>query len=366
VEDDGAHSILKIEKLGRMTCEFCGEPLDVSEFRVFEELECPECGEIVSVPGRFANYVLLSELGRGGMGAVFLARDVNLNRKVALKVLKPKFGRDPVFVEALLREAKAAAALNHKNIVHIYSFGQEQEQPYIVMEVVDGIRLDECIDPEVEQDEIGWLDIMWQVASGLAAAEQKGVVHGDIKPANILLDRDGNSKISDFGIARFAGSRDDRILGTPLYIAPEKSKGEKADARSDQFSMGASFWHILSGVPPFKGKTSRDVVLSRFEHPAPDVRQYAVHLSEATGRILQKMMATEPEDRYPDFQTLAEELRVLPEKLEEIQLKKQRERERLEEEAAMLKTRLQRRRRRMVGCALLVILIGYVYVALYA
>lgn len=365
MSDESVQSVIKIDKMGRMSCEHCGEVLDVSEFHVFEELECPECGRIVTVPGRFGNYFLLSELGRGGMGAVFLARDANLHRRVALKVLKPKFGQDPEFVEALLREAKAAAALNHKNIVHIYSFGQENDQPYIVMELVDGIRLDECIDPEVEQDEAGWLDVMLQVAEGLADAEKKGVIHGDIKPSNILMDAQGVAKISDFGIARFESGVDDRILGTPLYIAPEKAKGLKVDARADQFSLGAAFWHILTGVPPFTGKTSREVVLNRFGNPAPDVRQYADHISAETAWMLRKMMAMEPGDRYPDFDSLTAELVEIPEILEADRLQKQQERERLEEEAAWLRHRQLRRRRMLTVCAILVILIGYVYFALY-
>lgn len=358
---DDDNTIIRIEKLGRNACDHCGEILEISEFHVFEEIECPVCGGIITVPGRFGNYFLLNELGRGGMGTVFLARDAQLNRQVALKVLNPKFGRDPKFVESLLKEAKAAAALNHKNIVHIYSFGQENDQPYIVMELVDGIRLDDCIDQEVIQSELGWLDVMLQIAEGLADAERKGVVHGDIKPANILMDEEGNAKLSDFGIARVGGSGDDRILGTPLYIAPEKTRGRPVDARSDQFSLGATFWHIISGFPPFPGKTSKEVVLRRFEAPSPDIREYADHVSNRTAFLLMKMMATEPDDRYGSFEIVASEIEEIIQELENLAIEEEERRLRLEEEAYLLQHEEMKGRILMVGCVIVATLIAYIY-----
>lgn len=362
---DPSQSILRIEKLGRSDCEHCGEKLNVEAFRVFERIECPECGEITRVPGRFGHYYLLEELGKGGMGAVYLGRDANLHRKVAIKVLKPKFGKNPDFVQALLKEAKAAAALNHKNLVHIFHFGQEREQPYIAMEWVNGIRLDECIDPETEQEENGWLDVMGQVAQGLAAAEDKHIIHGDIKPANILMNEDGVAKVSDFGIARFQGAEDDRILGTPLYIAPEKSQGHAVDARSDQFSMGATFYHILSGHPPFSGSNPREVVLHRFERPAPDIRERCPHFSRDLSRMLQRMMATEPGDRYPDFRSLAGEIHGMSLKREARRLQREGQRKHLAEEARMLRARRRRKKRLLWGCAVLAGVIVYVLMALF-
>lgn len=363
--EDGSNTIIRIEKLGRTPCEHCGEVLDISEFHVFQQIECPVCEEVLTVPGRFGNYFLLQELGRGGMGTVFLARDAQLNRQVALKVLNPKFGKDPQFVETLLKEAKAAAALNHKNIVHIYSFGQEKDQPYIVMELVAGIRLDECIDSETPQDELGWLDVMLQMADGLSDAEKKGVVHGDIKPANILMDKDGNAKLSDFGIARIGGSTDDRILGTPLYISPEKAKGVKADARSDQFSLGASFWHILSGYPPFPGKSSKEVVLRRFEVPCPDIREYASHISSPTAVLLQRLMATEPEDRFDTFEEVAQAIEETMGDLEATQIEEEQRREWLEEQAHLLQHEEMRGRLLMVGCIIMITIIAYIYLTWY-
>ncbi len=348
------------EKLGRAPCDHCGVMLNVAEFYVFELIECPECGEATRVPGKLGNFFLLKELGRGGMGSVFLAKDAELQRKVALKVLNAKYGEDPKFVDALQQEAQAAAGLNHRNIVHMYSFGQVSGQPYIVMELVDGIRLDECIDADTEQEEAGWLGIMEQVAEGLAVAEMSHLVHGDIKPANILLNEHGVAKLSDFGIARYEGAKDERILGTPLYIAPEKAKGESVDSRSDQFSLGASFWHIFTGVPPYPGKNAQEVVARRFEHPQPDIRLHAPHLSHLTANLLRKMMATEPEDRFASFRELIREIRRIPEQMQEQKEKELAKRRALEERAALLQQQKAQRRNTMIGIMICMVLISLI------
>jgi serine/threonine-protein kinase len=235
----------------------------------------------------------------------------------------------------------------------------------MVMELVDGIRLDECIDSEAVQDEIGWLDVMLQLCHGLADAERKGVIHGDIKPANILMDEQGNTKLSDFGIARVTGDHDDRILGTPLYIAPEKTKRERSDSRSDQFSLGATFWHILSGYPPFPGRTSKEVVLRRFETPQPDIREYASHISPATAFLLRKMMATDPEKRFPTFDAVAAEVEEIISDLEEQALLDEQHREVLEFEAKEMHRLQVKNRILVVGCVLMLTLIGYIWMAFF-
>lgn len=304
--------VIRSDRLGRAHCVHCDTLLDVSDFHVFERIECPECGKPTPVPGQLGDYILMYELGRGGMGAVFLAKDTRLGRKVALKVLNSVYGQNPEFIDALLQEAQATAALNHRNIVHIYSFGQVYQQPYFVMELVDGIRLDQCIGANVEPDEAGWLELMGQVVDGLANAQTLGLIHGDIKPANLLMDDRGVVKISDFGIARFGESGPtDTIFGTPMYIAPEKARGKAYDHRSDQYSLGVSFWHLISGRPPFLGKTSRDVVFDRFHKPPPDVREWVPSLSEEFSGLLLKMMALSPEERFSDFFALGDALKEM-------------------------------------------------------
>ncbi len=219
-----------------------------------------------------------------------------------MKILNSVYGQNPAFIDALLQEAKATAALNHQNIVHIFSFGQVYQQPYFVMELVDGIRLDQCIGVKVAPDEAGWLELMAQVVDGLANAQGHGLIHGDVKPANLLMDAQGVVKISDFGIARFGESGPtDTIFGTPMYIAPEKARGKAYDHRSDQYSLGTSFWHLVTGHPPFVGKTSPAVVFNRFEKPPPDVREVMPDLSDPFAELILKMMAVNPGDRFEDF-----------------------------------------------------------------
>ena len=301
-------TLVKTDKLGRTQCESCRAWLDISDYRIFEEGECPDCGVCFSVPGKLGKYYLLEELGRGGMGAVFLAKDQDLQRLVALKVLKEKYGKDPDFYDGLVREAKAAAALNHRNIVQIFTFGQEKQQPYIVMELVLGKRLDERMDEDVPLDELEVLDILRQITGGLAAADAIGLVHGDIKPANILINEKGIAKLADFGVARFDGGGKGRIFGTPLYIAPEKARGFVVDGRSDQFCLGASFWHVLSNRPPYPGRTSAKVVLERFKSRPPLLHLVRPDVSEATSHLLRKMMELKPEDRFENYSAVAQEI----------------------------------------------------------
>jgi serine/threonine protein kinase len=306
MSDPTTKTLISADKLGRAKCEHCGTWLDVSDYRMFEDIVCPDCERMTTVPGKLGNYYLLRELGRGGMGAVFLARDQDLERKVALKVMKAKYGQDPAFVDGLVREAKAAAALNHRNVVQIFTFGQEKDQPYIVMELVEGFQLDQRMGPEKRLDEMDMLGILRQIADGLAAADAVGLIHGDIKPGNILVNERGVAKLSDFGIARFGGGGGGRIFGTPLYIAPEKARGKSVDGRADQYSLGASFWHALTGKPPFQGKSAQNVVLARFAGGVPDAREADPTISEATRDLLLRMMAMEPEDRFPDFSAVAQ------------------------------------------------------------
>lgn len=356
-------TLIRIDKLGRALCEHCEVKLDVADFHAFEEIECPECGKITTVPGKLGDYTLLRELGRGGMGSVFLARDAQLGRKVALKVLHARYGKNPVFVDTLLREAKAAATLNHRNIVHIFSFGQVYEQPYIVMELIDGIRLDECLKAEVETDEDGWLGIMEQICNALIAAQIAGLVHGDIKPANILLNEQGVAKLSDFGIARFEGDQHEKILGTPLYIAPEKSKGHTVDHRADQFSLGVTFWHLLTKQPPYHGADTRAIVLNRFEIPPPDPRAVAPEISQGCAELLMRMMALNPEDRFADFRAVRRRIQEVIDENEEARLLQKAEAEqqalaaKAEAEALALHARQKRNLRLAAAICVLAIVI---------
>lgn len=298
-------------RLDRMACGKCGVEIDVSQQPPFSTVECPECGTKQTVPVQLGQFLLVEQLGVGGMGAVYRAMDSTLGRFVAIKVMKAEMGEDPALVESFLREARAAAALNHPNIVQIYSCGQEQGQPYIVMELVSGGRLDLMMADGKKVPEVGLLEISLDVADGLKAANEAGLVHGDIKPANILLDKNGRARITDFGLAMFVNRQQEQggVWGTPYYISPERARGGKADHRSDIYSLGATMFHALAGKPPFDGHTAADVVVARLKGPPPKLIDVEPGVQQRTSDLVDRMIAADPVHRYPTSASLLADMR---------------------------------------------------------
>ena len=259
---------------------------------------------MIQTPADFGHFVLEKELGHGGMGGVYLARDKMLDRRVGIKVMLKSLGADPKFVERFQREAQAAARLNHPNIAQIYSFGQEQGMPYIAMELVPGGSLDK----EMEANP-GTLDVVYvmrvgqQVADALALAAESGLVHGDVKPENVLFDADGNAKLVDFGLAAMQGDSDE-IWGTPYYISPEKVRRQKIDYRADIYSLGGTLYHVLTGVPPFDGPDPTAVVKARFDGPPKKPSELRPEIPPEVDAIIMRMLELEPSMRYPTYQSL--------------------------------------------------------------
>jgi len=299
-----------IERFEVIACSQCSQPIDTTSAAPFSLIHCPACGKEMRVPARFANFILLDELGKGGMGAVYKAYDETLGRTVAIKVMQQSIGQDRDFVEQFLQEARALAAINDPHIVQIYSYGEENGQPYIVMELVDGDRLDHLQEIKKSQDEVFVLQTALQVISGLQAANAAGMTHGDIKPANILYDRAGSAKVADFGLARFKGEapKPGEVWGTPYYVAPEVVRGQAPNAGSDIYSLGGTLFHVLTGDPPFNGETVTDTVLLRFKEPAPDPRVYKPSITPKTASILQRMLEMDPFARYPTYESLAKDI----------------------------------------------------------
>lgn len=300
------------DRVNRMACGKCGKVLDVSELPSFSSINCPHCGTPQKVPAVLGTFLLAEQMGAGGMGAVYRAIDQALGRFVAIKVMKQQLGADTELVESFLREARAAAALNHPNIVQIYSCGQEKGQPYIVMELVAGGRLDQMMENGKKVDEVRLLQVALDVAEGLKAANNANLVHGDIKPANILFDQSGTAKVVDFGLAQFVNRQQEQggIWGTPYYISPERARGGKADHRSDIYSLGATMYHALTGVPPFDGKTATDVVVARLKAPPCKIRDLEPALSLRTAQVVERMMAADPVLRYPTSASLLADLKA--------------------------------------------------------
>ena len=299
-----------VDRVHDTTCPHCGAYVDVAVCVPLTTADCPSCGRVLTVPGRLGAFVLLELLGRGGMGAVYRALDTTLNRQVAIKVMREALGQDIQFSADLAQEARAAAALNHPHVAHIYAFGEEKGQPYIVMELAAGGRLDRMIRREGPLEEAWALKMAFEVAQGLHAAHEAGLIHADIKPANIVFDEKGAAKVVDFGLAQSAAHAIEggESWGTPFYVAPEQVRKQKIDHRADIYSLGATLFHALTGRAPFDEGESMKTVKARFERPAPDVRELRPGLTEATARIVARMLAEKRAARYPTYASLLADL----------------------------------------------------------
>jgi serine/threonine protein kinase len=302
---------IQADRVSRTACPQCSHVVDVSGAEPFSVIECPQCRTRFAAPGRLGQFVLLKLLGKGEMGATYKALDGTLHRYVAVKVMRKALGEDRGRVDGFLAEGRALASLDHPNAVRIYSLGEEKGQPFIVMELVTGSSMDRLFSADEPMDEARALEIALGVAEALHAAREIGLVHGDVKPGNIMLDEKGRAKLVDFGIARFGGGRagSGEALGTPYYIAPEQVRGRPVDHRADIYSLGASLFHALAARPPFPGSSVKEVLQARLDSPAPDLLKVRPSLHRRTGDVVARMLATEPADRYGDYPELLADLR---------------------------------------------------------
>ena len=301
---------IRVNRIREITCPE-GHTVDISRAKPLSMIACPQCGKEVRVPAQISHYLLVKLLARGSTGAVYQAYDEKLTRQVALKIIyQAADGVKDATAEAL-KEARTVATLNHPNIVQVYAFGEDMEQPFIVMELVDGGRMDQLIAGGKTLSETQALDIGADVAEGLAAANRLGMTHGDVKPQNILLDREGVAKLIDFGLSRRfrggkPGQRDTRVAGTPYYIAPEIVQGHAVDHRADMYSLGATLYHALAGAPPFKGSSPMEVMTARLQGPPADLQTIRGDICAATGTLVHRLLSTDPKDRYGDMHEVAD------------------------------------------------------------
>ena len=262
---------------------------------------------LIKTPGVFGdngNFLLEREIGSGGMGGVYMGRDKMLDRPVAVKVMLKELGADADFVERFKKEAQAAARLIHPNIVQVYSYGICEGMPYIAMELAAGGSLFSLMGVAPGKTDIQRvLKVCQQTALALQCATDQGVVHGDVKPENILLDSNGNAKLVDFGLAAMQKDTDE-IWGTPYYIAPEKVKKDTVDFRADMYSLGATLYHALTGVAPFEGDDSVAVVKKRFEGAPRKPSEIRPEITPAIDNLVMKMIALDKDNRYPSFEAL--------------------------------------------------------------
>ena len=292
-------------------CPACGLLIDVGNEEPLARATCPNCGEKFRVERAFDNFALLETLGVGGMGSVYKARDTRLNRFVALKILRPELSTDPAEIRRLEQEARATAAVNDPHVVQVFSSGTDHGQFYLVMELVDQGSLDDRMAEQGRLAEAQVLETGVQVARGLRAAHEKGLIHRDIKPGNILFGSEQTAKIGDFGLAVAAGQdaeAQNEIWGTPYYVAPERLNHEPEDFRSDIYSLGATLYHAIAGRPPFEGETNSATALRDLKNQPLSLAAAAPGLRRETVRVINRMVAPDPQQRFASYDELIDEL----------------------------------------------------------
>jgi serine/threonine protein kinase len=300
-----------------INCHSCGAILDLTGQNGFTHVECKHCGALSVVPLKFGDFLLLNPIGIGGMGTVYKAIDLPLNRYLALKILHKKLSTNPSFINSFIQEARAAASVNHPNVAQVYAFGEIENQYYLSMELCERGSLDDRATKLGRLPEAEALSIGRQVASALLCAWQRGLLHRDVKPGNILFNEDGIPKIVDFGLARGHGldvegekepAPDQQLWGTPYYVAPEKLRGRPEDLRSDIYSLGATLFHALTGRPPVDADTAGEAATKQTVPPAVSLRTQAPDLSERTIQIVARMLARDPTERYATYDELIQDL----------------------------------------------------------
>ncbi len=262
------------------------------------------------------NYEILRELGRGGMGVVYKAHEQSLQRIVALKVLSPALAEDPVFVKRFMREARAAARLDHPNIVTVYAVGEHNGAYYIAMQYVKGQSVAERIREEGQLDVNEAFQIAREVAEALANAHGQSIVHRDIKPQNIMLDQAGRAKVMDFGLAKLLEANSDLTMkgdriGTPMYMAPEQIRGKKVDTRADIYALGVVLYQMLAGSPPYKADTPLTVMRQVTEAEPDPLEEFNSSVCKPLVRVVQKMMAKDLDERYGSAEEVARDIRAV-------------------------------------------------------
>lgn len=292
-------------------CPSCGSKLDITGAPLFARRTCPVCQEMIHVHRTFSHYELSGLIGQGGQGTVYRATDTKLNRLVALKVLRVDEAGGASFEKQFEHEAQLTASINHPNVVRVYSFGSEDGTVFIAMELVDGGTMDDLMEKLGRVPEARVLQIGIQVAEGLRAGFEKGLIHRDVKPGNILFSSDGSAKVVDFGLAVFQeqqAAQSGDIWGTPYYLSPERLNRQPEDFRSDIYSLGASLFHAIAGRPPFEAEDAGHVALKHLRTQAVSIQTYAPDVTNATAYVINRTLAKNPNERQSSYAEFIEQL----------------------------------------------------------
>jgi len=266
------------------------------------------------IPG----YQILSKIGQGAMAVVFKAKQLSLDRIVAIKVLPKRLSENPEFVERFYREGRAAARLNHPNIVQAFDVGESGGYHYFVMEYIDGQTAYDLVHDGRPLEEARAIKLILQSAKALEHAHAQGLIHRDVKPKNLMITKPGDVKLADMGLAREVGdyaaaaAEAGRAYGTPYYISPEQIRGELTiDARADIYGLGATFFHMVTGRVPFDGSTPSSVMHKHLKESMVPPDHINPALSAGVGEIIEVMMAKNADDRYPSMTELIADLEAV-------------------------------------------------------
>ena len=260
-------------------------------------------------------YNILEKIGSGGMASVFKAKDTLLNRLVAIKILNEALEKEETVTANFVKEAQAAAALVHNNIVSVYDVGEDDGISYMVMELVDGITLKEYIKKTGILEWQEACDFILQIAQGIGVAHASNIIHCDIKPQNIIMTKDRTLKVTDFGIARAAAGDTTIVgktaLGSVHYISPEQARGNATDSRSDIYSLGIVLYEMLTGKVPFTGETPVSIALMHLEKEPVNVRCVNMDIPPSLAYVTMKAIKKDPSDRYSSMEELIDDVHAV-------------------------------------------------------
>jgi CheY-like chemotaxis protein len=270
------------------------------------------------------NYKAVSFIGSGAMGGVFEGWDIALERTVALKIISYRLASKEASREMFIKEARFVSRLDHPNIAHIYQIGNVNEILYFAMEYIDGITMSDMIKKGDKFNTLKGLNYLITICEALDFVSRNNIIHRDIKPANIMINDKGIIKIVDFGVAKIADMEGDNsskegIVGSPYYICPEAIDGRPLDLRSDIYSLGASFYHAFTGSPPFEGNNAEEVLNKHRVQSLIPLKKKNPKVSPALGKVIEKMMAKSPDNRYQDYKEIIKDLKGLESRAQKFQ-----------------------------------------------
>ncbi|MEM7395835.1 MAG: serine/threonine-protein kinase, partial [Verrucomicrobiota bacterium] len=297
-----------IRPIPSIDCSECEAIVDTSGSAMFSTIECPQCQIPLRVPGMLQDLFILKQIGRGVSGTVYKAYDANLQKHVAVKVIDKNFQSAPEKAERYFKKVRALDSQNHRDLVPVYHAGLEEGHPYIVMELIEGLAMSELMGEGIQMDEVTLLQLALDIVYGLRAANNIGLIHGDIKPSNIIVDKQQTAKLMDFGIARDLNDQTGSEGEDVFYVSPERIRKFKEDFRTDIYSLGATMFHALAGRPPFEGSSATEIIHAKLSAQAPPVQTYRKKVSQQTADMVARMLQIDPAKRHADFVSLLSEM----------------------------------------------------------